>query len=119
MSRNDKNRKNWLWALAAVLPLAACASSSVEPGANILEDTTSFHAPVEQVLDAGSSVRIVVFGSDALSGSYHIGRDGTLRLGALGSIQAAGLTAQELEQKIASLLKDRGQQDARVSVMLD
>ena len=119
MNKNRKDRKNWsgVWMLAVALPLAACASS-MEPVADI-PDTSGFHAPVEQVLSEGADVRVVVFGSEDLSGSYHIGRDGRLRLGDLGSIQAAGLTVRELEQKIASLLKERGQEDARVSVMLD
>ena len=114
-----KNENNCLKALmlVAALPLAACASS-MEPVTDI-PDTASFHAPVEQVLSEGANVRVVVFGSDALSAAYHIGRDGKLRLGTLGDVQAAGLTARELEQKIASLLKERGQEDARVSVMVD
>ena len=114
-----KNKKALLkgWMLAAVLPLAACASS-MDPIADI-PDTASFHAPAEQVLGQGANVRVVVFGSDALSGSYHIGRDGVLKLGELGGIRAAGLMARELEQKIAALLAERGQRDARVSVMVD
>ena len=115
----NKNRKALLrvWMLAAVLPLAACASS-MDPIADI-PDTASFHAPAEQVLSKGADVRLVVFGSDKLSGSYHIGRDGVLRIDDLGAIRAAGLTVRELEQKIATLLSRQGQADARVSVMLD
>ena len=115
----NKNKKAFLrvWVLASVLPLAACASS-MDPIADI-PDTASFHAPAEQLLSKGADVRVVVFGSDALSGSYHIGQDGVLRMDGLGAIQAAGLTARELEQRITALLVERGQADARVSVMPD
>ncbi len=116
---HDKTGNIWrqIWVLTVALPLVACAAS-METASDI-SDTASFHAPLQQVLSEGVRVRVVVFGSDTLSGVYDIGRDGTLRLGNLGRIRAAGLTTQELEQKITALLQDQGQSDARVSVMVD
>lgn len=76
-------------------------------------------SPAEPVLSSGKRLRVVVFGSDSLSGTYEIGPDGSMEMGTLGTIHAAGLTVPELEQKIANALAERGMQDARVSVLVD
>ncbi len=104
-------------ALCAVLALAGCASSldAIPP----IADTASFVDTSEQVLKAGDTVRIVVFGKDALSGTYALDGNGRLKLASLGALQARGLTPAELEQKIASRLAEQGVDNTQVSVMLD
>jgi len=103
--------------LSLGVALAGCASSldAIPP----ISDTASFADTGQQLLKAGDSVRIVVFGRDALSGTYALDEQGRLKLASLGSIEARGLTPAELEQKIAALLSDKGVDNAQVSVMIN
>ena len=104
-------------AVAGALALGGCAAS-VDP-VPAIPDTASFLNANVQPLQGGDAVRIVVFGKDDLSRTYTIGGDGRISLGALGSVRAAGLTAPELEQKIALLLAEHGVDNAQVSVLRD
>ena len=101
----------------AVLSLAGCASSldAIPP----ISDTASFIDTSEQVLKSGDSLRLVVFGADDLSGSYRLDDAGRLKLGSLGTIDAQGLTAGELEQRVAEHLAARGVANAQVSVVIN
>ena len=104
-------------ALSGSVLLAGCASSlDVVPP---IPDTASFIDSTEQVLQPGNTVRVVVFGNDAISGSYALDKQGQLKLASYGSIQAAGLTSAELEQKIAEHLAEKGIDNAQVSVMIN
>ncbi len=119
MARKKKNNKSVWVALALVagaVALSGCASSYETPE---IPDTASFMTPAEPMLASGKELRVVVFGSDALSGTYRVNADGTIDMGQLGSVKAAGMTAPELEQKIAQILAERGMPDARVSVLVD
>ena len=106
-----------LLAASGAIFLGGCASS-VDP-IPAIPDTASFHNPDVHTLKGGDTVRIVVFGKDALSRAYAISEDGTISLGTLGNLRAAGLTVPELEQKIAELLAHHGMENAQVSVLLD
>jgi len=115
---HNKMKNAWVaaLALAGVVALSGCAAS-LDPVPDI-PDTASFISPAPAVLKDGARLRVVVFGSEALSGTYEV-RNGKVRLGALGALEAAGLTAAELEQAIAQRLAERGVENARVSVMVD
>ena len=115
----NKNKKTvWLAfvLMAGTAALSGCASSYQVPE---IPDTASFMTPSDPVLSSGKELRVVVFGSDSLSGTYRVREDGNVTLGPLGSIHAAGLTAQELEQRIAQALAERGVPNAQVSVLVD
>ena len=115
----NKNKKTvWLALvlMAGAVGLSGCASSYQVPE---IPDTASFMAPADPVLTSGKELRVVVFGSESLSGTYRVQKDGKLHLGPLGSMHAAGLTAQELEQRIAQALAERGMPGAQVSVLVD
>ncbi len=104
-------------AMGSAVLLSGCASSlDVVPS---IPDTASFIDSSAQVLQPGNTVRVVVFGNDALSGSYALDKQGHMKLGPYGSISAAGLTSAELEQKIAEHLAARGVNNAQVSVMIN
>ena len=108
------------WAAAACLLAAVAVSGcamSTDPVIDI-PDTASFATEKPVVLREGAQVRVVVFGSDTLSGTYAV-HGGKLHLAGLGAIPVAGLTAPEVEQAIVQRLAARGQKDARVSVLID
>jgi polysaccharide biosynthesis/export protein len=68
-------------------------------------------------LGSGDQVRIITFGEDQLTGEFRVDDQGQLGLPLLGSVKAAGLTTQELDQSIADKLRSKNLlRDASVSV---
>lgn len=69
--------------------------------------TTQASAPVATqayVLSGGDKVRINVFGENELSGEYEIDGSGAISMPLIDRVQAIGLTASQLEQKITTRL---------------
>ena len=58
-------------------------------------------------LQSGDKIKVIVFGEDRLSGDYDIDSAGSVSLPLAGTVQAAGLTKQELERELAK--KFRGE----------
>ncbi len=58
-------------------------------------------------LDAGDQIRVITYGDERLSGTFRIGDGGTVEFPLLGPVAARGLTAEELESKIAVALRTR------------
>jgi len=67
-------------------------------------------------LDTGDKVRVIVFGQDDLGGQFQIDDSGFIRLPLIGQLNAAGLSPQELEGRIAAALADGYLNNPRVSV---
>lgn len=67
-------------------------------------------------LATGDKVHVIVYGEDDLGGDFDVDGNGYVRLPLIGQVRAGGLSAHELEDRIASLLKDGYLQDPRVSV---
>ncbi len=55
-------------------------------------------------LQAGDKIKVTVFGEDKLTGEYDIDPGGSVSLPLAGTVQAAGLTKQELEQLLSKKL---------------
>ena len=106
------NRTSWLQlaGLAASVLLAGCA-----PGSN-LAPIAEYHADRYR-LGSGDQIRIITFGEDQLTGEFRIDDQGRIALPLLGSVPAAGLTPQDLDDRIAQQLRERKLlRDASVSV---
>jgi protein involved in polysaccharide export with SLBB domain len=58
-------------------------------------------------MGAGDQLGIEVVGHDEFSGRYTISETGMINISGLGQIPAAELTGEELEEKIATLLKEK------------
>jgi polysaccharide export outer membrane protein len=58
-------------------------------------------------LDAGDQIRVITYGDERLSGTFRIGDGGTVEFPLVGPVAARGLTAEELEGKLASDLRAR------------
>ena len=63
-------------------------------------------------------LEIAVFGLPELSQTVRVSEDGSITLSLLGRVEVAGLTAQELEKKLASILDKQYTKEARVTVFI-
>src|ERR1700738_5052100 len=88
-----------LWvALIALFAVAGCSPGSGLPELAAKPDV-SYH------LGPGDSLLIRVLWADQLNGQYIVQDDGTVRMLLIGSVPAAGLTADQLQAKIEEKLK--------------
>lgn len=63
-------------------------------------------------------LEITVFGLPELSQIVRVTEDGSITMSLLGRVEVSGLTAQELEKKLASILDKQYTKDARVTVFI-
>ena len=63
-------------------------------------------------------LEITVFGLPELSQTVRVSEDGSITMSLLGRVEVAGLTAQELEKKLASILDKQFTKEARVTVFI-
>src|SRR5215469_15536116 len=85
-------------ALVVLLPLAGCSPGSGLPELAAKPDVTSYH------LGPGDRLEIKVLGADELNGQYIVQDDGTIRMLMVGSVPAAGLTADQVQASIEQKL---------------
>ena len=100
-------------ALAAVL--LACAINV--PGQSAVQQTQS---PTVNDYRIGPKdlLEIAVFGLPELSHTARVAEDGSINMALLGRVEVAGLTIQELEKKLASILDQQYTKEARVTVFI-
>lgn len=95
----------------AILLLPACASLSSNPSssnlANSCMSAASQQAGTPFRLAAGDRVRVVVYGADQLSGEINVDLSGSIAVPLAGTISATGLTPTELEDRIATKLREQ------------
>ncbi len=103
----------------AAMALSACSSSMPTPD-TVVPEVSSYHAPLAaHAISSGEKLKLIAFGAEGLSGDYVVGKDGKLDLGRWGKVDAAGLSAPQLEEAIAARLAARGTPGARIAVMPD
>lgn len=116
--------------LAMSLALAACGGdptygtlpTGAAPGADGAAAAadgevaqTRLAAPA-YTLDSGDRVRVVIFRHEDLSGEFEIDGTGTFSMPLIGDVDAGGLTARQLESRIADRLRDGYLVDPQVSI---
>jgi polysaccharide export outer membrane protein len=104
-----------LFCMIALFSLAIPQANSVlaaaaTPGSSALTPIQDYK------LGAGDKVRVTVFGEDDLGGEFAVDGSGYIRLPLIGQVRALGLSAQNLEADITSLLKDGYLKAPRVNV---
>ena len=99
--------------VAVAVLVGACSSSPALPPAMDLDAGIS-----DYKLGAGDKVNMKVFGDDTLSGAYQVDGKGMFSVPLLGSIQASGLTKNELEDQLRTKLR-RYLNDPRVAVEIE
>lgn len=89
-----------LTALLGSLLLGACTPGAEQP---LLAE----YGIQDYRLGGGDQIRIITFGEDQLTGDFRVDDRGRIALPLLGSVQASGLTPQELDKRIADDLRKR------------
>ncbi len=80
------------------------------------------YAPSQQTaytLDSGDRLRVVVFGQDGLTNSYVVDASGDIAMPLIGSVEARGLTTDQLSGRIADLLRQGYVRDPHVAVEVE
>lgn len=63
-------------------------------------------------------LEITVFGLPELNQTVRVAEDGSITMASVGQVEVSGLTARELEKKLASILDTRWTKEARVTVFI-
>jgi polysaccharide export outer membrane protein len=100
---------------AVTRPVAVAASSprAAAPPAAYAPPQTAY------MLDSGDRLRVVVFGQDGLTNSYVVDASGDIAMPLIGSVEARGLTTDQLSSRIADLLRQGYVRDPHVAVEVE
>lgn len=108
-------RSAWMVrALAAIALSAAAGPAPVALAQSLVEAPPP--AIADYRLSINDKLRITTFGEDSLTGEFVVGPAGRIALPLIGEIQAAGLSAADLQRAIEATLRDGYLKDPRVSV---
>jgi protein involved in polysaccharide export with SLBB domain len=69
-------------------------------------------------LQTGEKIRVTVYGEQGLSGEYEIDPSGSVSLPLAGTVQAAGLTQKELEQRLTQQFSSEYLKNPKVTVSI-
>src|SRR5215471_1754372 len=106
-------------ALCAILCISVASSCG---GDAILQPTPADQQAIASIaekpyrLQPGEKVRITVFGETGLSGEYQIDPAGFISLSLAGVVKAAGLTENELQQKLVELYSKEYLRNPKITV---
>ena len=106
----------WMLALLIALPLlSACTSLPSETAPMKVQNYTDGY-----LLEPGNRIRVNVFNETNLSGDYTLDLSGNVSLPLMGMVQASGLTAKQLTQRVVETLKKGGYlQDPQVAIEVE
>ncbi len=89
---------------------------------SVLAQQSEEKQPVTEVIEykIGSKdlLEIKVYELPELNQTVRVAEDGTVSLAVIGKVQASGLTAQELEKKLAAILDEKYTKNAHVTVII-
>lgn len=89
--------------LTLSLTIAGCATSGCA-SAGSLPDLSLSAADTRYTLGAGDKLRITVYGEDKLTGEYLVDGSGAIAFPLIGAVEARGLTAPALAEKLTAAL---------------
>lgn len=101
-----------------------CLLASGCGGDEILQPTTEEQqailaaAATPHRLQTGEKIRVTVYGEQGLSGEYEIDPSGSVSLPLAGTVQAAGLTQSELEQRLTERFSSEYLKNPKVTVSI-
>ena len=92
--------RRWTVVAAGLLALTACS-----PGRDLPPLPASTRDTY--LLGAGDQVRVITFGEEQMTGNFRISDSGSIAVPLLGLVSAAGITPDQLGQKIAQALQSK------------
>lgn len=110
-------RKVWTFSVVAACALATAALAA--PPIIPVSAPTAMVLPEGYRLGAGDKLRVITFGEETLSGEFFVNDAGDVSLPLIGSVQAAGLTISEFQDRVQVALADGYMRDPRVSVEVE
>ena len=97
----------WLLPLVGLFMVACSSSPTIAPQPAAVGEGGAVELPEEPYrLGPGDQIRVIVFRHEDLSGEFELDGKGAFSMPLIGEVKANGLTARELEQKIASMYGD-------------
>lgn len=92
--------------------VAGCAASTAPP----LPAEVAAQGASEYQLGLGDKVRVQVYGEQDLSGEFQVSANGAVTMPLVGDVPAVGLTARQLEQRLAEQYRQGYLRDPRIAV---
>jgi polysaccharide export outer membrane protein len=103
------------WLRAASVCVALTGLAACTEGGDLAPLTS--YQPGGYRLGGGDQIRVITFGSDQLSGTFHVDDQGMVAMPLVGDVKAAGLTAPEFQMKLQQELAGQNYvRDPKVSV---
>lgn len=105
--------------LGALAPIVLAGCGADQPLATLGGGADPAATPIATpvyTLGSGDRIKVTVFRHEDLSGEFQLDGNGNFALPLIGEIKASGVTARELEQRIAARLKDGYLVDPQVGV---
>ncbi|WP_140986276.1 polysaccharide biosynthesis/export family protein [Asticcacaulis tiandongensis] len=91
-----------LLAILAMITAAVVTLAPFQAAPAMAQTTASEDGVYQYQLGSGDKVRLIVFGEKDLSGEFVVNGAGIISLPLIGDVQARGLTASELQTRIAT-----------------
>src|SRR5262249_20601458 len=103
-----------------LLPLvvSACSGSNARPVTEAERQALEQAAAGSPRLQAGEKIRVTVYGEPSLSGDYQIDPSGFVSLPPAGTIKAAGLSQQQLEQELTAKFSSGYLKNPKITVSI-
>jgi polysaccharide export outer membrane protein len=91
--------------VALALLLGGCAASLSAPDLSLAPQGSTFNRQGDYLIGANDQLAVKVFGQDSLTGSFTVAPSGVLVFPLVGFVQAEGLTALQLTERLQRALK--------------
>lgn len=99
-----------------LLPILAACGANAPPVTEAERKALEAEAAAPPQLQAGEKLHVTVYGEPSLSGDYQIDPSGLVSLPLAGTVKAAGLTQQQLEQALTAKYASGYLKDPKITV---
>lgn len=114
-----KGRKfQTLWIVISMLITVSLSSAQVLAQQKVEQPQPQTGQVVDYRIGAKDLLEVKVYELPELNQTVRVAEDGTITLAVIGPVPASGLTAQELEKKIAAILDEKYTKGAHVTVII-
>jgi polysaccharide export outer membrane protein len=102
--------------MGIALVVAACGATNVKPVTQAERAALEAEASGPPKLQAGEKIHVTVFNEPSLTGDYQIDPSGFVSLPLAGTLKAAGLSQQELEEALEAKFSTGYLKDPKITV---